>query len=351
MRSVVFVVPGRIDTPTGGYLYDRRMTEGLPQHGWSVEIRELDESFPYPTSAALVHAARVLADVRDGTCVLVDGLALGAMPAVIEHEASRLRIVALVHLPLGADVGIDRETATRLAAVERRALDAAALVVVTGMATLPILAEYGIARDRVVVVEPGTARGPLARGSGGSPLRLLSVATLNPGKGHEILLQALASIPHRGWHLTCVGSVARHPATVDRVRATMRRLGLAERVSLVGELDALRLADCYDCADVFVLATLHETYGMAVAEALAYGLPVVSTTTGAIPDLVGHDAGLLAPPGNTEAFAGVLARVLGDARLRARLAEGARRIRDRLPSWDQAVGQMAAALGRVDTHG
>ena len=351
MRSVVFVVPGRLDTPTGGYLYDRRMTEGLPQHGWSVEIRELDESFPYPTSEALEHAARVLADVGDGTCMLVDGLALGAMPAVIEREASRLRIVALVHLPLATDVGIDRDTAARLAAAERRSLGAAALVVVTGTATLPILAEYGISHDRVVVVEPGTARGPLARGSGGSPLQLLSVATLNPGKGHEILLQALASIPHSGWYLTCAGSVTRHPATVDRVRATMRRLGLAERVLLVGELDALRLADCYDRADVFVLATLQETYGMAVAEALAHGLPVVSTTTGAIPDLVGHDAGLLAPPGNTGAFAGALGRVLGDAGLRARLAEGARRVRDRLPNWEHAAKQMAGALGRVDTHG
>ena len=351
MRSVVFVVPGRLETPTGGYVYDRRMTEGLPQHGWSVEVRELEESFPDPTSEALDHAAQVLADIRDGTCVLVDGLALGAMPAVIEREASRLRIIALVHLPLAANVGIDPDTAARIAAAERRALSAAALVIVTGTATLPLLAEFGIAGDRVVVVEPGTARAPLARGSGGPPLALLSVATLNPGKGHEILLHALASIPHSGWHLTCAGSMARHPATVDRVRATMRRLELEERVSLVGELDALRLAECYDGADVFVLATLRETYGMAVAEALAYGLPVVSTTTGAIPDLVGRDAGLLAPPGNTEAFAAALARVLGDAGLRARLAEGARHVRDRLQSWDQAFGKMAAALDRVDTDG
>ena len=114
MPSVVLVVPGRLDTRTGGSLYDRRMTQGLRQRGWSVGVRELDESFPYPTPAALEHAARVLAEVRSGMLVLVDGLALGAMPAVIEHEASRLRIVALVHLPLAAEVGIDRETAARL---------------------------------------------------------------------------------------------------------------------------------------------------------------------------------------------------------------------------------------------
>ena len=351
MPSVVLVVPGRLETRTGGYLYDRRMTDGLRQHGWSVEVRELDESFPYPTPAALEHAARALADVPGGTSVLVDGLALGAMPAVIEREAARLRIVALVHLPLAADVGLDRDTAARLGAAERRALDAAALVIVTGTATLPMLAEYGIAPNKVVVVEPGTAPAPLARGSGGPPLRLLSVATLNPAKGHEILLEALAAVSHRDWQLTCAGSLTRHPATADRVRAAMRRLGLEERVSLVGDLDAARLSECYDNADVFVLATRQETYGMAVAEALAHGLLVVSTTTGAIPDLVGDDAGLLAPPGNTEALTVALARVLGDAGLRARLTEGARRARDRLPSWEQAVGKITAALGRLDTHG
>ena len=351
MPSVVLVVPGRLETRTGGYLYDRRMTDGLRQHGWSVEVRELDESFPYPTPAALGHAARALADVPGGAPVLVDGLALGAMPAVIEREAARLRIVALVHLPLAADVGLDRDTAARVRAAERRALDAAALVIVTGTATLPMLAEYGIAPDKVVVVEPGTAPAPLARGSGGAPLRLLSVATFNPAKGHEILLEALATVSHRDWHLTCAGSLTRHPVTADRVRAAMRRLGLEERVSLVGDLDAARLSECYDNADVFVLATRQETYGMAVAEALAHGLPVVSTTTGAIPDLVGDDAGLLAPPGNTEALAVALARVLRDGGLRARLTEGARRARDRLPSWEQAVGKMTAALGRLDTHG
>ena len=349
MRSVVLVVPGRLCTATGGYHYDRRMSEGLCQHGWSVEVRELDESFPHPTSKALEHAARVLADLPDGTCLLIDGLALGAMPEVIEHEAARLRIAALVHLPLGADVSIDRETAARLEAAERRALAAAALVIVTGTATLPMLAKYGLPRNRIVVVEPGTMPAALARGSGGTPLRLLSVATLNPSKGHEILIEALSSVPERGWHLTCAGSVTRHPATADRVRAAMRRLNLEDRVTLVGELDAATLDEYYGRADVFVLATLQETYGMAVAEALARGLPVVSTTTGAIADLVGADAGLLVPPGNIEALAGALARVIGDDGMRVRLAEGARRVRDRLPNWGQACAKMAAALEHLNS--
>jgi glycosyltransferase involved in cell wall biosynthesis len=353
MPAVVLVVPGRLETLTGGYQYDRCMSDGLARLGWSVEVRELDGSFPYPTPAALAHAARALSGVGDGARLLVDGLALGAMPGVIEHEAARLRIAALVHLPIGADVGLDPDTASRLEADERRALGASALVIATGAATRPMLARYGIPPHRIVVVEPGTARAPLARGSGGAALQLLSVATLNPGKGHEILLEALAAVPAADWHLTCAGSLTRHPATVERVRAAIRRLGLEDRVTLLGELDAEALGKCYDRADVFVLATRQETYGMAVAEALARGLPVVSTTTGAIAGLVGDEAGLLAPPGDAAAFAGALARVLGDREpgLRARLAEGARRVRARLRSWEQAVAEMAAALERLDTHG
>jgi glycosyltransferase involved in cell wall biosynthesis len=351
MRSVVLIVPGRLDTRTGGFLYDRLMAEGLRRRGWSVEVRELDDSFPHPTPAALANAAGVLSGLRDGARLVIDGLALSAMPEVIEHESARLRIAALVHLPLGADVSIEPQAARRLEAAERRSLAAAALIIVTGTATIAMLDRYGIGRDRIVAVEPGTARAPVARGSAGTAVQLLSVATMNPNKGHEILLEALAAIPHDCWHLTCAGSLTRHPATVDRVRATMRRLELEDHVTLLDELDADSLHECYDRADVFVLATLQETYGMAVAEALARGLPVVSTTTGAIPDLVGAGAGLLVPPGNIGALAGALARVIGDAPLRARLADGARRVRERLRSWEQAVEEMAAVLERLETHG
>jgi glycosyltransferase involved in cell wall biosynthesis len=116
---------------------------------------------------------------------------------------------------------------------------------------------------------------------------------------------------------------------------------------LAGELDGEALDACYGRANVFVLATHQETYGMAVAEAIAHGLPVVATMAGAIPELVGNDAGLLVPVGDTEALAASLARVLSDADLRVRLAEGARRRRNRLPTWDEACRRMANALNRL----
>jgi glycosyltransferase involved in cell wall biosynthesis len=348
LRSIAFLVPGRlVDTRTGGYLYDRHVIDGLRRRGWQVDVRELDEGFPHPSSEALDHARYILASFADRTVVVIDGLALGGMPDVVEGETGRLRFVGLVHLPLAADVGLDEGTAARFAIDERRALAAAALVVVTGAATVALLENYGVPRTRIAIVEPGTDHAPLARGSKDSVLQLLSVATLNPGKGHDILFRALAAVRAHHWRLTCVGSKTRHPPTVVRLRETLHRLKLEERVDLVGELDAEALASWYDRADLFVLATLRETYGMAVAEALARGLPVVSTRTGAIADLVGEEAGLLVSPGDVDALSEALSRVLEDASLHARLAAGARRVRDRLPTWEQAVDRMVAALAQV----
>jgi glycosyltransferase involved in cell wall biosynthesis len=347
MRSLVFLIPGRLETPTGGYVYDRRMIEGLRGQGWTVDVQTLDASFPHPTPAALAHAARTLAAVARGTRVLVDGLACSAMPDLIEHEAARLRIAALVHLPLAADLTRDAETSARLAAAEKRALRAAALVIVTGSTTRALIENYQIAPERMVVVEPGTVRRTVAPRLGGSRVLLLCVATLHPGKGHEILLDALAPLTHLDWQLVCAGSLTRHPATADRVRAAIARLGLDRHVSLLGELDEPALRRCYDSADVFVLATLQETYGMAVAEALAHGLPIVATTTGAIADMVGDDAGLLVPSGDTAALTGALEHVIRDAALRARLGDGAERARRRLPTWDQASRRMAEALEQL----
>jgi glycosyltransferase involved in cell wall biosynthesis len=351
--QVIVLVPGRLETRTGGYEYDRRMIAGLRDRGWRVDVRELEPSFPHPTPAARHDAARQLATIPDGTYVMIDGLALGSLPAEVEHEASRLKVVALVHMPLADAIGLDRETAACLAASERRALAAAVLVVATGSSTIDRLSTYGIALDRIALVEPGTDRAPLARGSAGTSLHLLSVAAITEGKGHEILVRALEAVPSRDWLLTCAGSLDRDPSTAERLRARIRAAGLDDRVSLAGELDGNALEICYHNADIFVLATLHETYCMAVAEALAHGLPIVSTRTGAIPELVGegrngeNPAGLLVPPGDVGAMTAALEKLFGDARVREELAEGARRVRDRLPTWNEAVDKMAAALNDV----
>jgi glycosyltransferase involved in cell wall biosynthesis len=327
------------------------MAESLREEGWRVGVMELAGEFPEPDAAARADAGRGLARLPAGSMAVVDGLAFSALPDEAEAHAGRLRLVALVHLPIAAAVGLEADRAARFAADERRALAAAAGIVVTGSGGRSLLARYDLDGDRVWMVPPGTDPAPIAPGSHDGALRLLSVAAVHRGKGHDILMEALAAAPAIAWTLTCAGSLTRDLEQVDAVRRQVVELGLRDRVSFTGDLSADALDVHYAHADVFVLPTLQETYGMAVAEALARGLPVVSTDTGDIANLVGPDAGLIVPPGNSGRFAAALQSVLTDAALRARLAEGARRRRRSLPTWRASAARLATVLEEVAGRG
>jgi glycosyltransferase involved in cell wall biosynthesis len=346
-RSAVLVVPGPLDTRSGGYEYDRRLVTALRARGWALAICELDPSFPRPTSVAREHAARALAALPSGTVVMVDGLAMGVMPSEVGREAARLRIVALVHHPLASETGLEPAVVAALQASEQQALASARAVVVTSGATAEALADYRVAEDRVVVVEPGTDPAPLARGSGAPDVHLLCVANLIPRKGHDLLIRALAARPERDWRLTCVGSLDAHEPTARAVRDLVRAHDLDDRVELTGSLGSAAVGESYDRADLFVLPTRHEGYGMAVAEAIARGVPVVATATGAIPGLLRGGAGILVQPGDLAGLAAALSRVLGDVTLRARMAAAAREARDTLPTWDAAAEKVSQVLGRL----
>jgi len=276
---------------------------------------------------------------------VIDGLALPAFEPLAERLPQPW--VALVHHPLALETGLPPDQAAAFAALERRLLPQAARIIVTSPQTRRDLGAYGIDPARIGAVLPGTDPAPLAAGGQGPGLTLLCVASLTPRKGHLVLLEALTRLPDLEWRLICVGSAERDPACAAAIRETIGRLGLERRVQLVGERDAADLGPCYDGADLFVLASHHEGYGMVLAEALARGLPVVATTAGAIPDTVPGSAGILVPPGDVAALAEVLHRVITDPALRARLAEGARAARAHLPSWADAARAFAAELDRV----
>jgi glycosyltransferase involved in cell wall biosynthesis len=350
VRSIDFIVPGSLAGRSGGYEYDRRIIQGLRSRGWSVQVHEIAGSFPIAGERSVAEARDLLSTIADAAILIVDGLAVGAIASEIERESSRLRMVPLVHMPLAADMTLDAATLKQFEENERRAVLASTAVVVTGKATVETMVRYGMPRDRIAVVEPGTARAPLARGSADENVHFVSVAAITREKGHDVAFRALASVPHRNWRITCAGSVERDRAFVDQLRAIAAHSGIADRVTLTGELDDEALSTVYDEADVFVLATLHETYGMAVAEALARGLPIVSTTVGAIRDLVGDEAGLLVSPGDERALARALTSVIQDRAVRERLTAGARRVRERLPRWEDAVDRMIGVLTRVSSN-
>ena len=350
------LLPGDLKTRTGGYIYDRRVTEGLGQLGWQIDVRSLDPSFPQPNSAALRHARGVLADIPDGRIVVIDGLALGGLSGLLEAEAERLCPLALIHHPLALETGLDAATARRLEQSERASLRFVRRIVVTSSWTSEILAGYGVSADRIRVVQPGidTPLGRLVQPSNSpddTSLNLLSVATLTPRKGHAVLFDALARLSDRRWHLRCAGSLTRDPTTVDRLRRQIDRLGLGTRISLLGEVDRPALDRYYASADLFVLASYMEGYGMALAEAVAYGIPVVSTLAGAIPDTVPPNASLLVEPGDEGALAKALAKIMDDPDMRRRLALNAIAAGKDVRTWSDASREFGAALeGLMDTR-
>ena len=349
LRRLEFVIPGDLEGRTGGYGYDRRVIAGLRDLGWQVTIHSLDASFPHPTTGALDHARETFARLPDQALVLVDGLALGAMPHIVHPHAERLRLLALIHHPLAAESGLTSRQVLELERSERRALQAMRHVLVTSRATARALLAYGVGAGQVSVVEPGTDAAPLAPRRRGAILNMLCVATLTPRKGHDLLFEALAPLPPN-WRLICAGSLTRSPATLTALQQQLQRLGLDQQVVLAGEVDGAELAQLYAQTNLFVLPTRLEGYGMAVAEALAHGLPVISTRVGAIPELVGEQAGLLVAVEDVDMLRAALARVLSEPDLLEGLARGAQAVRGSLPRWPDSCALLSDILQNASDH-
>ena len=344
------VVPGSLGQNTGGYRYDRRLVEGLRAHGWAVHVHELPGTHPQVDAATVLAADDAFSRLPDRGLVLIDGLALPAVAPAIARHGDRLRLLALVHHPLWLETGLGAAQADALRTLEQEALGRMRGVLVPSRRTARDVAALGVPEARIAVVPPGTDPAPPARGSGDGVPMLLSVAIVTPRKGHGTLLTALAALGDLPWRLTLIGSLDRDPAHAGTVRAMVRHAGLEERVALCGEVDEAALAAAYARADLFVQASHHEGFGMAVAEALAHGLPVVATAVGAAPELVGGSAGLLVPPGDAPALAGALRRVLADAALRRRLSAGARAAAAALPTWEATARAAAGSLRRAMEH-
>jgi glycosyltransferase involved in cell wall biosynthesis len=343
VAEVVFAFPGDLATPTGGYRYDRRVMDELRVLRWDVRPLSLPADFPDPSDASLAEAERQLAATPPDAVLLIDGLAYGALPAALIDRLDR-RIVALVHHALGLETGLPPERAAALLASEKAALSRAARVVANSPSTAAFLfGEFGVAKDKITVAEPGVDPAPRARGSDGPPL-LLSVGAVTPRKGFDTLVAALAKIADLAWESRIAGDLTRDPQAAAALFAAITKLGLENRVKLLGPLDERALAEEYDQARLFVLPSHFEGYGMAYTEALARGLPVVAGHGGATAYTVPAEAGMLVPPGDAGALALVLRRLLTDPAELGRRAEAAWRHAERLPRWRGTAVAIAAAL-------
>jgi glycosyltransferase involved in cell wall biosynthesis len=341
-----FVVPGSLETPTGGYRYDRQVVAGLRAAGHRVDVLTLGESFPEPDVATLQASYRALAQLPAGPAV-IDGLALGVLPEIGRHLPAHAPLIALVHHPLALESGLSAPQADGFRASERQALARASHVIVTSPATARILvSDYELSLDRIDVALPGVDRGPLAQGGDGRTVQLLSVGSVIARKGHDRLVAALAPLADLDWHLTIVGDATRDKKAVLALDEAVRRHALDHRVTVTGALSDEGLAARYHGADLFVLASRYEGYGMVFSEALAHGLPVVATAVGEADILVPPKAGQLVAVDDSAALSVALRRFIADPNVLRTARDSARRARDRLPRWTDCVTVFEDILGR-----
>jgi glycosyltransferase involved in cell wall biosynthesis len=338
-----FAIPGDLHAPTGGYAYDRAVIAAAPAAGLALEHLPLPGGFPFPGDAAIAQAARQLAEAPADAPLLIDGLALGAMP-----EAALLAvaapIAALLHHPLALEEGLTREQMAALESIEGAALRLAQVIITTSAATAETArAMFDLPADRFVVARPGWPRAEPARGGGSAP-HLLTVGSLIPRKGHDVLIDALASIKGLEWRASFFGSDGMAPDWAAGLRGRIAAHGLQSRIALRGAAEAEILQAAYASADIFVLPSRYEGYGMVFAEAMANGLPIVCADIEAAREVIPDAAGLRAPVNDARSLADLLHALLDDPARRRAMASAAYAHAAAQPGWDATAQAIRGAL-------
>jgi glycosyltransferase involved in cell wall biosynthesis len=294
VKRLAFAVPGDLATLTGGYAYDRRIIAELKTLGWTIDVIDLGEGYPRPDAANRAAAPELLARMPQGQPIVIDGLAFGVLPAAAASLHQRNPLIALVHQPLALESGLSLADANNFRASERTALEFARRVIATSPSTGNLLTmDYGVPAEHITVARPGSDPVAPAVGSRDGVVRLLAVGSVVPGKGYDVLIAALTTLADLPWQLMIAGDTGRDRATAAQIEGDIARFKLTDRIALLGAVAPARLAELYRAADLFVLASRFEGYGMAYAEAVAYGLPTIGTTAGAIPDTLSGESATL----------------------------------------------------------
>ncbi len=339
------IVPAPFDMVSGGYGYDRRIVAELRAMGHHIDVVELTGAFPLIDEVARDSAHAAWDRLPANTSPVIDGLALPAFLG-LEDALSARGSVGLIHHPVSLETGLSDADRGTLADAERRLFPRLSRLVVTSFTTAEtLISRFHVPPERVHAVVPGTDDAARCHGSGNPDCEILSIGTLIPRKGHDVLLYALARLFDLDWHLTIVGSPERDPAHARELMALAEELAIADRVRFAGELVGEALETVWHGADFFALATYYEGYGMAIAEALKRGLPVVVTAGGAAGALITPESGCVCPVGDQDQVSKTLRRLIFGRALRQAMAEQAWQVGQTLPSWQTQAALFASVLG------
>lgn len=346
--TIRFIIPGDIDTPTGGYRYDRAIVRQWQAGNIAHELVSLPGAFPFPGEDDVQTCLDQINNLSPANSVVIDGLAGGASSKIMATLAQRAPVTALIHHPLCLENGLSKAEAAFLEQQEREGLAFAKQVITTSPATAKTVRDlFKFPADRIKTVLPGVERGAITEPSTVGPVRLVCVGSTIARKGHEDLITALSNLTDLEWELDCYGATEFDPTLYEKLTSKVHAEQLSDRIRFHGAVGADALETAYSNADVFVLASHYEGYGMAYAEAIVRGLPVIGTTAGAIPDTVPEACGVLVQPGNTDALKQALQTMIEDQEVRETHRRAAIEHAPDFPTWESSALEFAEIMGGV----
>ncbi len=342
---VNFIIPGDINLPTGGYRYDKRILQEWDTIGVDSNLISLEGDYPFPTKRSMQNAIASIEGFPPADISVVDGLAGGAMPEFMEALSKHTKVVALIHHPLCLENGLTSKEASHLRDTEQAGLEHVCGVVTTSKATTATVNTlFGFDIDCIETVLPGVERGGLAPAHTTGPVRLLCIGSLIERKGHFFLIDALAGLKHLEWELDCFGMLDEHS---DLYKTLMQKIAdhkMQDRITFHGSVSDDEIEHAYSQSHIFVLPSLFEGYGMAYAEAIVRGLPVIGTTAGAIPDTVPQSCGILVEPENTIELQNAIETLLTDKDQLNQFRLGVQASANDFPTWESSAKKFKEIL-------
>jgi len=346
--QIAFVIPGDINLPTGGYRYNREIISNLRQDGLDINLVSHDGAYPFPSDEDLARAVSSIDEMAKADIAVVDGLLGGAVPDFMKKLSERMPVVALIHHPLCLENGINEKAAKALEESEGKGLAFVNGIITTSPATAKsVNALFSWPIEKISTVLPGVDRGKRSIGSTDSTIRLLCIGSVIERKGHDYLIRALATLRHLNWRLDCIGSTEFDKKLFGKLQTKVMAENLEDRIVFHGSVSEEALEEAYLSADVFVLPSLFEGYGMVYAEAIVRGLPVIGTTAGAIPQTVPDTCGILVEPANATDLAKALEDMISNPQVREEYRRGAIRAEPDFPNWQDSARQFADYLRKL----
>ena len=342
---ILFVIPGDINLPTGGYRYDKEIINAWKDSGIEVGLISLEGNYPFPTEHDKAKALDAIKGFGDADIAVIDGLLGGASPEFMQALSKIMPITALIHHPLCLENGLDEETAQTLKASEQKGLEFVSQIITTSPATTKTVSElFGFESHKIHTVLPGVKRTQISHGSQSKSIHLLCVSSIIERKGHTFLLQALSQLEDLNWRLDCYGSTEFDTKLFIGLQDFVMAEDLSQKVAFHGAVSDEMIEAAYAKSDVFVLPSLYEGYGMVYAEAIVRGLPIIATTAGAIPDTVPKTCGILVEPENINMLTQALEQMISDEAFRNDYRKGAMTAAADFPTWQGSATRFAEIL-------